>query len=120
MKSRPLSFPISGALPSHYEDLQFEPTPVQKREQSLQDGDMANKDMDPFLQSLIERMRRSLGSGGGDGMTSMVRLTTGGGEPVRQTQRAPDGLEFCEDVSPGRWVEESLSGFARLHSLLPG
>ena len=33
---------------------------------------------------------------------------------------APNGLEFCSDVSFGRWIEESLSGFARLYSLLPG
>ena len=80
---------------------------------------MANEDTDPSAESLIERMRRLLESGSGDGMSSMAYLSTRGGEPVRQTQLAPDGLEFCEDVSPGLWVEEGLSGFARLHSLLP-
>ena len=80
---------------------------------------MADEDVDPSRESLIERMRRLLGSGGDAGMSSMAYLSTGGGVPIRQTQLAPDGLEFCEDVSPGRWVEESLSGFARVHSLLP-
>ena len=80
---------------------------------------MSNGDQDPSRESLIERMRRLLGSGGDAGMSSMAYLSTGGGVPIRQTQLAPDGLEFCEDVSPGRWVEESLSGFARVHSLLP-
>ena len=80
---------------------------------------MANEDVDPSQQSLIERIRRLLGSGGGAGMSSMAYLSTGGGEPIRQTQLAPEGLEFCGDTSPGRWVEESLSGFARLESLLP-
>ena len=81
---------------------------------------MSNGYQDPSRESLIERMRRLLGSGGDAGMSSMAYLSTGGGVPIRQTQLAPDGLEFCEDVSPGRWVEESLSGFARVHSLLPG
>ena len=80
---------------------------------------MANEDKDPSAESLIERIRRLLGSGGGDGMPSQAYLSTGGRVPIRQTQLAPDGLEFCEDVSPGRWVEKGLSGFARLHSLLP-
>lgn len=80
---------------------------------------MANGEVDPSLQSLIERLCRLLGSSSGAGMSSMVRLATGGGEPVRQTQLAPDGLEFCESVSPGQWVEDGLSGFARLNSLLP-
>ena len=80
---------------------------------------MSNGDQDPSRESLLERMRRLLGSGGDAGMSSMAYLSTGGGVPIRQTQLAPDGLEFCEDVSPGQWVEESLSGFARVHSLLP-
>ena len=82
-------------------------------------GNMANEEMEPSMQSLIEKMRRLLGSGGDEGMTSMVWLSPEGGMPIRQTQLAPPGLQFCEDVSPGRWVEESLSGFARLHALLP-
>ena len=81
---------------------------------------MANEDADPSRESLIERMRRLLGTDSGAGMPSMAYLSTGGGVTIRQTQLAPDGLEFCEDVSPGRWVEESLSGFARLEALLPG
>ena len=80
---------------------------------------MVNEDMDPSVESQIERMLRLLGSDSGAGMSSMVYLSTGGGVPIRQTQLAPDGLEFCEDVSPGRWVEEGLSGFARVNSLLP-
>ncbi len=55
------------------------------------------------------------------GMTSMTRYTygSGGGVPVFQTQLAPDGLEWVEDVSPAQWVEESLSDFAKVRSLLP-
>ena len=55
------------------------------------------------------------------GMTSMTRYTYGGGgpEPVYQTQLAPDGLEWAQDVSPARWIEESLSGWAKVHSFLP-
>ena len=80
---------------------------------------MANEDLDPSVKSLIDRMRGLLGSSSAVGMSSMAWLSPGGGVPIRQTQLAPDGLEFCGDVSPGRWVEESLSGFARVHSLLP-
>ena len=80
---------------------------------------MVDEDMDPSWESLIERMRWSLGSGGDAGMTSMAWLSPEGGVPIRQTELAPAGLEFCEDVSPGRWVEEGLSGFAWLHALLP-
>ncbi len=80
---------------------------------------MANEEMDSPQESLIERLRRSLGSDGDAGMTSMAWLSPEGGVLIRQTELAPNGLQFCEDVSPGRWVEEDLSGFARLHSLLP-
>ena len=44
-------------------------------------------------------------------MSSMSMLSTGGGIPIRQTKLAPDGVEFSEDVSEARWVEESLSSF---------
>ena len=43
------------------------------------------------------------------GMSSMAWLSKGGSIPVRQTQLAPDGLEFSGDVSQARWIEESLS-----------
>ena len=43
----------------------------------------------------------------------------GGGIPVRQTQLAPEGLEFLEDVSEARWVEESVSEFGRVRALAP-
>ena len=50
----------------------------------------------------------------------MRRLSyTGGAEPVRQTQLAPDGLELSEDVSQARWIEGSLSGWGKLRSLMP-
>ena len=39
--------------------------------------------------------------------------------PVYQTQLAPEGLEWAEDVSPAQWVEQSLSDFAKVRSLLP-
>ena len=77
---------------------------------------MSNGDQDPSRESLIDRMRRFLGRAGD---TSMAWLSPEGRVPIRQTELAPDGLEFCEDVSPGRWVEEGLSGFARVNSLLP-
>ena len=41
-------------------------------------------------------------------MPSMAWLSTGSGETVQQTQLAPDGLVFPEDVSPGRWVEDHV------------
>ena len=50
----------------------------------------------------------------------MSMLSTTGGIPLRQTKLAPDGLEFSEDVSEARWVEESLSDFGTLRALLPG
>ncbi len=53
-------------------------------------------------------------------MSSMSMLSTRGGIPIQQTELAPDGLEFCEDVSGARWVEESLSNFGTLRALLPG
>ena len=50
-----------------------------------------------------------------------VRVTYPGViERVRQTELAPGGLAFSEDVSPARWIEESLSGWGTLHSLMPG
>ena len=52
-------------------------------------------------------------------MPGMAWLTSGSRLPVVQTQLAPEGLEFSEDVSEGRWVEESLHGWARVHSLMP-
>ena len=52
-------------------------------------------------------------------MSSMSMLSTGGGIPIRQTKLAPDGVEFSEDVSEARWVEERLSAFGTLRSLLP-
>ena len=52
-------------------------------------------------------------------MSSMSMLSTGGGIPIRQTKLAPDGVEFSEDVSEARWVEDRLSAFGTLRSLLP-
>ena len=69
-----------------------------------------------WIQQLKARwiMRKSSG-----GMSSMTRLSTGGGIPVRQTQLAPQGLEFLEDVSEARWVEESVSEFGKVRALVP-
>ena len=69
-------------------------------------------------QSWIQKLRRALGTNRG-GMKSRSILSTRGGIPIRQTKLAPDGLEFSEDVSEARWVEESLSAFGTLRSLLP-
>ena len=57
----------------------------------------------------------------GDGMPSMVMLTPEGRVPVRQTELAPEGFEFLEDVSEARWVEESLAQrkWGRLDSMMP-
>ena len=52
-------------------------------------------------------------------MSSLAMLSTGGGIPVQQTELAPDGAEFVEDVSAARWVEDSLSDFGTLRSMLP-
>ena len=58
----------------------------------------------------LSRIRKTLGTSK-EPMSSLEMLSTGGGIPVRQTKLAPDGLEFSEDVSEARWVEESLSLF---------
>ncbi len=54
-----------------------------------------------------------------ESMTSMSRLSPDGGVPIRQEKLAPDGVEFLEDKSEARWVEESLSEFGKVRSLLP-
>ena len=52
-------------------------------------------------------------------MSRMYTPSTRGGIPIRQTKLSLDGLEFTEDVSEARWVEESFSAFGTLRSLLP-
>ncbi|MCY4529223.1 MAG: hypothetical protein OXD46_09390 [Chloroflexi bacterium] len=42
-------------------------------------------------------------------MSSMELLSTEGGIPVQQTELAPEGLEFSEDISPAKWIEESVA-----------
>ena len=69
--------------------------------------------------SELARIRRLLGTGGRT-MSSMAWLSTGGGIPIEQTRMAPDGLEWLEDVSHAHWIEESLSDFGTLRSMLPG
>ena len=49
----------------------------------------------------------------------LAALSAGGGVPVRQTKLAPDGAEFISDTSAAGWVEDSLSDFGTLRSLLP-
>ena len=66
----------------------------------------------------LSRIRKMLGTRH-EPMSSLAMLSTGGGIPVRQTKLAPDGLEFSEDVSESKWVEESLSDFGTLRSLIP-
>ena len=70
--------------------------------------------------SELSRIRKLLGASR-DGMSSMEWLSTGGSIPIQQTQLVPDGLEFCEDISQARWIEESLSEwkFGRVGSLMP-
>ena len=69
-------------------------------------------------QSWIQKLRRALGTNRG-GMPRMYTPSTRGGIAIRQTKLAPDGVEFSEDVSEARWVEESFSAFGTLRSLLP-
>ena len=52
-------------------------------------------------------------------ISSMAIPSTRNATPIRQTKLAPDGLEFCEDVSDAMWVQESLADFGTLRSLLP-
>ena len=78
---------------------------------------IGNMRMKYIRQSWIQKLRRALGTNRG-GMPRMYTLSTRGGIPIRQTKLAPDGLEFSEDVSEARWVEESFSAFGTLRSLL--
>ena len=55
----------------------------------------------------------------GTGPSRMVMYSPRGRIPIRQTRLAPDGVEFSEDLSEARWVEESLSNFGTLRSLPP-
>ena len=64
--------------------------------------------MNSSEESPIDKLRRLLGTGG-DAMSSMAGLSAEGGTPIEQTQMAPEGLEWLEDVSDARWIEESLS-----------
>lgn len=57
----------------------------------------------------VKALVRALFDRSGDGMPSMVMLTPEGQVPVRQTELAPEGLDFSEDVSEARWIEESLA-----------
>ena len=76
--------------------------------------------MDPSRLSWIKKFRARLaGQRRREGMSSMAMLGPGGGVPVRQDKLAPDGVEYLEDVSGARWVEESLAEFGKLRSLLP-
>ena len=54
-----------------------------------------------------------------DNKTSMMWISPEGSGPVFQEKLAPDGVEFLEDKSEARWVEESLSKFARVRALVP-
>ena len=75
-------------------------------------------EMKYIRQSWIQKLRRALGTNRG-GMSRMYTPSTRGGTPIRQTKLSPDGLDFSEDVSEARWVEESFSAFGTLRSLLP-
>ena len=70
-------------------------------------------EMKYIRQSWIQKLRRALGTNRG-GMSRMYTPSTRGGTPIRQTKLSPDGLEFTEDVSEARWVEESFSAFGTL------
>ena len=74
--------------------------------------------MNSSEESRIDKLRRLLGTGG-DARSSMARLSTDGAMPIEQTQMAPDGLEWLEDVSHACWIEESLSDFGTRRSMLP-
>ena len=49
----------------------------------------------------------------------MAWLSPEGSGPIRQEKLAPDGVEYLEDKSEARWVEESLREFGKVRSLLP-
>ena len=67
-----------------------------------------------LMSRLVLRMR-------GSDMTSLATLSIEGGIPIRQIKLAPDGVEFSEDVTDARWVEEGMSNsdFSTVRSLLP-
>ena len=79
--------------------------------------------MNPSDKSLIEKMRARLGlSQDTDSpyMSSMAYYTMDGrGGRIQQTELAPEGLEFTEDVTSAQWVEESLRDFGSVRSLVP-
>ena len=54
-----------------------------------------------------------------ENMTGMVWFSPEGRGTIRQEKLAPDGVEFLEDKSEARWVEESLSEFGKVRALLP-
>ena len=54
-----------------------------------------------------------------ENMTGMVWFSPEGRGTIRQEKLAPDGVEFLEDKSEARWVEDSLSEFARVRALVP-
>ena len=66
--------------------------------------------------SWIQRLKALVGH---RRMSSMALMSTRGGIPVRQVDLAPQGLDFEEDVSPARWVQDSLSDFGLVRSILP-
>ena len=79
-----------------------------------------NEDMTFRMQSWVRALvSRWVFPGKGAGPSKVVMYTPGARIPIRQTKLAPDGVEFSEDVSEARWVEESLSNFGTLRSLLP-
>ena len=70
----------------------------------------------------MKALVRALFDRSGDGVPSMAMLTPEGQFPVRQTELAPEGLQFSEDVSEARWIEESLAQgqWGSLDSMMPG
>ena len=66
----------------------------------------------------IEKLCKLLGTGGVT-KSSMAWLSTEGGIPTDQTELAPEGLEWSEDVYHAKWIKESLSNFEILRSIPP-
>ena len=69
--------------------------------------------------SVLSRIRKALGMSR-HAMSRSAKLASTGGVPFPPDKLSPHGLVLCEDVSDATWVEESLSDFENLRSLLPG
>ncbi len=68
--------------------------------------------------SVLSWIRKALGMSRQAKSRSQMLASTGG-DPLLESKLKAYGLVLCEDVSDAMWVEESLSDFGSLRSLLP-